>query len=67
MQTQDLQTRNNGEIEVKIPYYLDWEFLKYKCCFCRKKDSEVNNYFDILEEGYNLTMENMDIIGIIRR
>ena len=35
--TNKLSNRPNGDIEVDIPYWLDWELLRYKACCCLKR------------------------------
>jgi len=35
--TNKLSERPNGDLEVDIPYWLDWELLRYKACCCFRR------------------------------
>jgi len=61
--------RNNGEVEVNVPAWLDWELLRYKmfCCFCKRRNQTVKLYKDIVNLGHKNFMENLDIVRFIRR
>jgi len=64
-----LQYRNNGEIEVDVPVWLDWEMLRYRVCWCvcRDRNKTVKLYEEIIDLGHENFFENLDIVRVIRR
>ena len=64
--TNKLSTRPNGDIEVGVPRYLDWEYMAFKvCCCCRSREfTEYNKVVNLGNSNFKL---DMDVVRTIRR
>ena len=65
------QTRPNENLELDVPFWLDWEYLRYLfyscCCFCFGKGKRFHDYLKVMRNGMVHINTDMDIIRFIRR
>ena len=64
--TNKLGVRPNGDIEVGVPYFLDWEFFSFKVCFCCRS-REFEEYNKVVDLGMSNFKLDMDLVKTIRR
>jgi len=58
-----MDVRPSGEIEIGVPFYLDWKFLKQKCC----RDELYHEYDQALKRAQESFDIETDIFRFIRR
>ena len=69
----NLHIRKNGQIELKVPYFLDWVYLRFLVqtliCSCTKRypNRKFRLYKELSEVGYQNFVSNLDIVRVIRR
>jgi len=61
-----MNSRPNGEIELAVPYWLDWALLKYKLCCCLRS-ADFKEYDDSLKRARSQCEIDLDIFRILRR
>jgi hypothetical protein len=64
--TNKLANRPNGDIEVNVPYFLDWEYFIYWVFFCCRS-KEFKEYDKVVTLGMSNFKLDMDLIKTIRR
>jgi len=67
--SKNLKYRNSGEVEVGVPFWLDWQYCRYKltCCCHQRNNNTMQLYKEIIELGHSNFNMNLDIVRVIRR
>ena len=61
--------RNTGEINLHVPGYLSWEFLRYKfykflCCgCCDHKNRKFHLYLECTKMGFDNFVKDIDLVN----
>lgn len=60
--TNKVTRKENGDFFIKVPEFLDWEYMgsMFRCCCCRDKVFE--EYLDLVEKGSNDYNKDIDVV-----